>query len=448
MLETHTIMDGRVHLYRREGSRFWQCAVFLAGRNYRQSTRQTNIAYAMEFAREWFLDRAAEDRLRRRGIESSAAPIARPEVQEPKRKLSGEKTFREAAAAFVREYGTLTDGERNVEYVRSKERALRLQLLPFFGDLPLSEVSAGRIRDYRLHRLDPPEKPQARRYRYRGRDLIGRPRPWKKPCRSTLHKEIVVLRQVLKTASRNGWLGALPDMSAPYRTSGKVSHRAWFSPAEFKVFFEAVCKRARNPKRDRWRGEYEQFRDYVEFMVNTGLRPDEATRLEHRDVVVTVDEDTGARILVIEVRGKRGVGFCKSMPEAVEPYLRVQRRAAAKPTDKVFGPVQRELMNALLHEVGLKQDRDGNPRTAYSLRHTYICFRLLQGADIYQLAKNCRTSVEMIEKFYAAHLKNAVDASAINVRKEPAKKPRNTAAARFAARVALVAAASERGSTP
>ncbi|MFM8819851.1 MAG: hypothetical protein ACKOD3_04820 [Phenylobacterium sp.] len=43
--------------------------------------------------------------------------------------------------------------------------------------------------------------------------------------------------------------------------------------------------------------------------------------------------------------------------------------------------------------------------------------RFPEGADIYQLAKNCRTSVEMIEKFYAAHLKIAVDASAINVRR-------------------------------
>ncbi len=38
--------------------------------------------------------------------------------------------------------------------------------------------------------------------------------------------------------------------------------------------------------------------------------------------------------------------------------------------------------------------------------HTYICMRLLQGADVYQIAKNCRTSVEMIQKFYAAHMMN------------------------------------------
>ena len=61
--------------------------------------------------------------------------------------------------------------------------------------------------------------------------------------------------------------------------------------------------------------------------------------------------------------------------------------------------------------------------TAYSLRHTYICLRLLEGADIYQIAKNCRTSVEMIEKYYAAHLKTQLDAAAINImRPRPKKK--------------------------
>jgi hypothetical protein len=39
----------------------------------------------------------------------------------------------------------------------------------------------------------------------------------------------------------------------------------------------------------------------------------------------------------------------------------------------------------------------------------------LEGADIYQIAKNCRTSVEMIEKYYAAHIKTNLDAAAINI---------------------------------
>jgi integrase len=80
------------------------------------------------------------------------------------------------------------------------------------------------------------------------------------------------------------------------------------------------------------------------------------------------------------------------------------------------------MFNNLLTRTKLKLDRDGNPRTAYSLRHTYICMRLMEGADIYQIAKNCRTSVEMIERFYAAHIKSTLDAAAINTIKPKRKR--------------------------
>jgi hypothetical protein len=41
----------------------------------------------------------------------------------------------------------------------------------------------------------------------------------------------------------------------------------------------------------------------------------------------------------------------------------------------------------------------------------------MEGADVYQVAKDCRTSVKMIEGFYASHIKNMVDASIVNVRR-------------------------------
>ncbi len=187
----------------------------------------------------------------------------------------------------------------------------------------------------------------------------------------------------------------------------------------------------------RWNAE--QVHDYVLFMANTGLRPDEAKNLQHRDVEIVEDEYSGDKILVIEVRGKRGVGYCKSTSGAVRPYERLLNRpkqvpkneegepekqsALPEPTDFVFPGNHIKLFNNLLNREKLKYDRDGNARTSYSLRHTYICMRLMEGADIYQIAKNCRTSVEMIEKHYAAHIKTTLDASAINVKKpKPTRK--------------------------
>jgi hypothetical protein len=106
-------------------------------------------------------------------------------------------------------------------------------------------------------------------------------------------------------------------------------------------------------------------------------------------------------------------------------------------TDRLFPTPQRELLNAILDEEDLKKDREGLQRTAYSLRHTYICFRLMEGADIYQIAKNCRTSVEMIEKFYAAHIVNTIDTAAVNVRRAaipaaPKERPNGRAPKRAA----------------
>jgi uncharacterized protein len=62
------------------------------------------------------------------------------------------------------------------------------------------------------------------------------------------------------------------------------------------------------------------------FTANTGPRPDEAMRLQFRDVKVVEDEGSGQTILEIEVRGKRGIGFCKSTVGAVRPFERLKTR--------------------------------------------------------------------------------------------------------------------------
>ena len=382
----HTIFDGRVHVYKRGRSRFWQCMTFLDGKNHRASTKEESLGKAKDFAEDWYLGL--------RGKIKMGEPVS-------------EKTFEEAAAQFVMEYEVITGGDRSPIYIDNMKRQLKLYLLPFFGSKGVSQVTAGLVQEYRVHRqhhqVDHPTKNKS-----------GGTRP---PARATLHQEVVVIRQVLKTAIRHGWLKYLPDLSMPYKTAGKLTRRAWFSPEEYKKLYEATRRRANKPKKERWRWQCEQLHDFVLFMANTGLRPDEAKRLEYRDVSIVEDRATGETILEIDLRGKRGTGFCKSTNGAVRPFQRLQARNNPSPMDLVFPNDQSRLFNQVLAEEDLKTDRDGQNRTAYSLRHTYICLRLMEGADIYQIAKNCRTSVEMIEKYYAAHIKNRLDASAINVRR-------------------------------
>ena len=376
-METHTILGGKVRVYKRKRSNVWQCASYLEGREWRKSTGEKHLVQAKDFAEDWYLDLRGKAR---------AGEIKR------------EKTFADAAGQFEKEYVAITAGERNAKYVKDHMARLRNYLLPFFGKKGLSEITPGLLQEYRVSRLVPGEN-------------------GKVPSRSTLHHETVTLRQVMKTALRHNWIAHLPDFSAPYKASQKVSHRAWFSPEDYKTLYSATRENAAKSSKTSRAWATAQLHDYVLFMANTGLRPDEANRLEYQDV--SIEEENGETILVIEVRGKRGVGYCKSTKGAVFPFERLVKRNNPAPTDLVFPADHKKQFNRILAETGLKFDREGKRRTAYSLRHTYICLRLMEGADIYQVAKNCRTSVEMIEKHYAAHLKNQLDASAINVRKRP-----------------------------
>lgn len=401
----HDILGGKVQLFRRPNSERWHCRASVDGKQHRHSTKQVSLASAKDVAEDWFL--------------TLKGKAARGEA------VTG-KTFKFAAERFMVEFKVLTQGQRSAFYVQRHQDRLDLYLIPFFGEKAVTGITSGMIQDYRIDRMtkggfdkrkaDEPTDPKKRQ------------RNGKAPSRSTLHQEIVCLRQVLKFARRHGWLELMPDLSDPYRASSKVSHRAWFSPAEYKQLYEAARERAKNPKKERWRSACEDILDYILFQVNTGLRPDETKRLQLRDVEIAEDGGDRSRILHIAVRGKRGTGWAKSTTGAVHPFIRMRKRHDLQPTDLLFPKLQRELFNSLLAELDMKSDREGNARTFYSLRHTYISMRLLEGADIYQIAKNCRTSVEMIEKFYASHIKDMIDAEAINVRKavrrrEPRPKP-------------------------
>ena len=191
-----------------------------------------SLALALDFAREWYMDRFAEERLRRRGVgpaeAAERAPAARAPAERGRAAKAAGPTFREAADAFLAEYQVITFGERSELHVKRMADLHRLHVTPFFGDRALSEITSGLVQDYRVHRLSLSQPDSAA-------STPGQP-PLKgrRPSRSSMNKEIVVLRQVLKTANRKGWISALPDFSAPCRTSGKITHRAWFSPDEYK----------------------------------------------------------------------------------------------------------------------------------------------------------------------------------------------------------------------
>jgi integrase len=376
-----SLLEGRLRLYKREGSPCWQCSTYLGTRNWRATPKQVNFELAKDVAEGWYWD------IR----EKFAAKLIRPM-----------RPFRDVAAEFFREYETLTRGERNANYVKSHADRIRLYLDPFFGHMAADKITTAKIEAF-----------------WAWRQNLATQKHGKPAAHNTIQHDIITLRMVLKLAERKSWIDHLPQFEELFPPRRTISYRGWFSAKDYFKLCQATWACAENPPTGVRQEVTRQLHDYVVFMANTGLRPDEASRLEFRDIVID-NEEAEDPILVIDVRGKRGIGYCKSMPSAVRAYRRIMERAKLTgggkplPTDKVFLLDHRDLFNRILGEKNMKLDNDGRPRTAYSLRHTYVCLRLLNGADIFQIAMNCRTSVEILEKYYAAHIRTHIDASAIN----------------------------------
>jgi len=425
-MPTHSILNGKVKLYRRDdGSENWFCSTFLQGKNRRKSTKTDSLSHAEEIAEDWYLELRGKSR----------AGLLQAEG----------KAFNAAAEAFMADYEASIEGQRSPKWIAEHKAHIENHLKPFFGKYTVPEIDQDRAQEYRVHRFQNPyiRKP--------AKADTDKPRPAPRPtAHKTIENEIITLRMILKFCVRKAWLKAAPDVSAPYQKQKKVGHRPWFAPEEYSALYRATgAYKNRSTLRDWERWNAEQLHDLVLFLSNTGLRPDEAKNLEHRDIAMVRDLATRELILEIAVRGKTGYGPCKSRAEAVKPYQRLLNRprwtpqgrkprsrkaialAAAepivvqnkpKPTDKVFPGNHIKLFNKILGDVGIKLDRDGKPHTFYSLRHFYICERLTEGADVYQLAKNCRTSVEMIQKHYAVHIMGAIDTASVNARK-PRQRP-------------------------
>jgi hypothetical protein len=191
-------MGGKLHVYKRENSSFWQCSAFLNGRNHRVSTKQDSLSHAKDFAEDWYLELKGK--------------IKRGEVRD------GGVTFAKAADEFLREVEALLAEERSPSFVAEHRWRLKVHLVPFFGKRGLSEITPGLVQEYRIHRMSSRKdhrtmKPliDARTGRPMRDDqgkLVMDPESGEilKPTRSTMHKEIVTLRQVLKCANRKGWL--------------------------------------------------------------------------------------------------------------------------------------------------------------------------------------------------------------------------------------------------
>ncbi len=152
-----------------------------------------------------------------------------------------------------------------------------------------------------------------------------------------------------------------------------------------------------------------------------GMRTMEARNLRWRDMDVRKDNQ-GRDFVALNVRGKGKYRELVAAGNVVEYLDRVKKLSrATKPDDFIFTMESGDSagedlygahMESLLTGSGLLFSSSGSRRSTYCFRHTYATFRLMEGVDIYFLAKQMGTSVKMIEDYYG-HITPAKNAERI-----------------------------------
>ena len=392
----------RLWIYRLQASRFWWVRYYTAGRTLKQSTRQTGRREALEFARQFYqtVNRNQELGL----LETSAT------------------NFRVVAlTVLAAERAKLDRGEITRTTYDIFDYRFAKSILPFFGGRDVADVRYAALEEYVTHLSN------------------------QGVSSATLSSYLQLVRKVLKHASRRDLITAVPEFPS---VKVKSKPRGWFTPAEYlrlwrsarqlsgtrmeirkytsadgqrQTQYVASTGQHKLGRRMRYVSMTQDVVRLIEFMVNAYIRPTDIKHMRHQHVEIVRGQYTYLRLRLPESKGHTDP--ITTMPRAVTTYLKLRaeqvERRQGRPLvaeDYVFVPEHASRDHALqllqhqfeivLEATGLRHDVHGEFRSLYSLRHSSIMYRLLYGDGINTLvlARNARTSVEMIDRFYARPL--------------------------------------------
>jgi len=336
----------------------------------RASTGEADRDAAIEAAKQWYY-------LQQYKMKNGVAPA------------KSKDTFAHYAKLALDDYDRLAaQGSKSQKYAKGLRMLLENDLIPFFGRYELKNVNQKLWNDYAKQRLYPRSA---------------------KPA--TIKHHLNGLRIVFTRAFIRGEIDAKPTFLTERTSAVHATPRTWFNEAEFQTLALELIKNIDLLKKTRWENAAKELNDYVWFMAHTGLRVGEGKNLKFRDISYLTESD-GTTVLDIQnIVGKRGRGSCKSQPMAVKPFERiVARRGLAKKwktsDQRVFLQHHRDMFNEVLKRCNLKTTPTDPPlrRDIMSLRNTYICNRLIAGADVETISKHCRTSSTMIAQHYSRWL--------------------------------------------
>jgi len=375
-------------IYLTNASRYWQVRCFFNGQTIRRSLRTTNKRDALRYAKDFYNSHLC------------TAPLAQ------QMQFTRTHSIEFVTQAMLQtEQGRVDRGEVAKHSLTMLISRLRKQIIPFFQHIAVEDIDYGQIERFFNYLCTLSYKP------------------------ITLSQYLTALRKVINTAQANKWIEQVPQFPKLRITS---TARGNFSASEYLLLLR-TAKKMRNAKLPKRKVTHRNtqggvFASYatipyemawvIGFMVNSFVRPIDIKLIQHKHVQVVRGEHCYLRLSLPET--KRHKAQIITLPAAVHIYEQLRqyfaKQGLAKEDDYLFLPKLQDRQSAIfllekmfkrvLEAANLRFGTQGQRRTLYSLRHSAITFRLLygQGIDLLTLARNARTSLEMIDKFYASEL--------------------------------------------
>lgn len=337
-----------------------------------------------------------------------------------------EKSFGEVAKEYS-EYlkGRAQSGQITLGRWKTVDSYIRLHLVPYMGNTQIVHVREEKWQGYPLWR------------KQNNAEKTSNERPGIKPVKKgialqepraeasavqakdgTIRQEMMGFRAIMNFAADRHYIrerqipkGRLPSDKA---------RREEFTPKEYR-HLHTFARRWIKDARNKWNEWYRNMAyNFMLVMTNTGMRTMEAKNLRWRDIDARTDKQ-GRSFVCINVRGKgkfRELVAAQNVASYLDRIKAISK--ATKPDDFVFtthhgkpaSHLYASLIESLLTESSLLNSSSGSRRSSYCFRHTYATFRLMEGVDVYFLAKQMGTSVKMIEDYYG-HITPAKNAERI-----------------------------------
>lgn len=420
-IDQYTIRQGAITLYRRDGegrkykSEYWYAAFKIPGmKAIRKSLKVLSRHDAEIIAEEMYFDLIQKSR---RGLSLS------------------KKSFKNVAAAYLADLEKKVNAESNLEQARQRYKSSLLNqkkhivekyLNAFFESKVIQDISDYDVEDFKHWRKTYWTSGEGSKIKLVEYDRDGRKvrrrktrREMTEPNWNTVNKELTTLRQIfefarLKRLISDKEIPTIKNVSKP-RQQDKL--RPSLSDVEVKHLLNTLVSRYKSQTNPKHKRSHKLLIHYISWMCLTGMRVSEAKNLKIKDCKIY--DKLGKEYLRVFVHGKGKSRELIALDEAITVLNKLiyLHKSNAKlhgwrfNTDlplfidqygKQVNSFSKSLDRALL-DADLLHDVYKSKRSAGSFRKYYITHALLIGnINYFELAKQCGTSVGVIEKYYAS----------------------------------------------